>query len=131
MPRQHHSSARSAQAGFTLAEVLAALLFMAIVIPVAMEGLRIASRAGAVADRKSVAVQLADSKLNELLATGQEIAAGDGGDFGERWPGYQWTVKIEPWTVDAMRQVTVEVTYPAQNQSYAVRLSTLIGGSGL
>ena len=33
------------RAGFTLAEVLAALAFMAIVIPVAVQGLRIASRA--------------------------------------------------------------------------------------
>ena len=31
---------------FTLAEVLAALLFMAIVIPVALHGMSVASRAG-------------------------------------------------------------------------------------
>ena len=36
-------SQRRAEAGFTLAEVLAALAFMAIVIPVAVDGLRIAS----------------------------------------------------------------------------------------
>ena len=45
-------------AGFTLVEVLAALLFMAIVIPVAVEGLRIASLAGQVAQRKSVAARV-------------------------------------------------------------------------
>ena len=55
--------------GFTLAEVLAALLFMAIVVPVAMEGLHIASLAGAVAQRKSEAARIAQRVLNESLVT--------------------------------------------------------------
>ena len=52
------------RAGFTLAEVLAALLFMAIVIPVAVQGLQIASRAGSVSERKALGARLAESKLN-------------------------------------------------------------------
>src|SRR5882762_4963509 len=51
-------------AGFTLAEVLAALLFMAIVIPVAVQGLHIASRAGSVSERKAVGARIAERKLN-------------------------------------------------------------------
>jgi len=109
-----------------LAEVLAAMLFMAIVIPVAMEGLRIASRAGAVAGRKGVAVQLADSKLNELIVMNQWHNTSQGGTFGEQWPGYRWTMKNELWSEGAMRLITVEVAYPAQNQDYSVRLSTLM-----
>ena len=46
-------------AAFTLAEVLAALLFMAIVIPAAIEGLHIASLAGTVAARKGEAARVA------------------------------------------------------------------------
>ena len=34
------------QAAFTLVEVLAALTFMAIVVPVAIQGVRVANRAG-------------------------------------------------------------------------------------
>ena len=124
--RQRPSNGCGLQAGFTLAEVLAAMLFMAIVIPVAMEGLRIASRAGSVAGRKGVAVQLADSKLNELIVTGQWRNTGQGGTFGEQWPGYRWAIKNELWSEGAMRLITVEVTYPAQNQEYSVRLSTLV-----
>ena len=45
-------------AAFTLAEVLAALLFMAIVIPAAVEGLHIASLAGTVAARKGEAAHI-------------------------------------------------------------------------
>jgi prepilin-type N-terminal cleavage/methylation domain-containing protein len=118
------------QTGFTLVEMLAAMLFMAIVIPVALQGLRIASRAGAVAARKGVAVQLADSKLNELIVTGQWHNSGQGGACGAEWPGYQWTVKNEAWggdtTLNGLRLITVEVTYPVQGQNYNVHLSTVL-----
>src|SRR6266404_5696463 len=127
---QRSRGSRRLPAGFTLVEMLAAMLFMAIVIPVALQGLRIASRAGAVAGRKSVAVQLAESKLNELIVTGQWHNSGQGGASGAQWPGYQWTVKSEAWGGDTslnnLRLVTVEVTYPVQNQSYNVRLSTVL-----
>ena len=110
--------------------MLAAMLFMAIVIPVALKGFQIASRAGAVAGRKGVAVQLAESKLNELIVTGQWHNSGQGGACGPQWPGYQWTMKNEAWngdaTLNSLRQITVEVTYPVQNQSYNVRLSTVL-----
>jgi hypothetical protein len=110
--------------------MLAAMLFMAIVIPVALQGLRIASRAGTVAARKGVAVQLAESKLNELIVANQWHNSGQGGAFGPQWPGYQWSIKNESWTGDTtinnLRQLTVEVTYPAQNQNYTVKLSTVL-----
>jgi prepilin-type N-terminal cleavage/methylation domain-containing protein len=130
MRGQRSRGSRSLQDGFTLVEMLAAMLFMAIVIPVALQGLRIASRAGAVAARKGVAVQLAESKLNELIVTGQWHNSGQGGACGPQWPGYQWTVKNEPWGGDAslnnLRLATVEVIYPVQGQNYNVHLSTVL-----
>ena len=54
------SNVKRRRAAFTLAEVLAALLFMAIVIPVALEGLRIASLAGQVGERKAAAARVAE-----------------------------------------------------------------------
>ncbi len=105
---------------------MAALMFMAIVIPVAIEGLRIASRAGVAAERKGVATRLADSRLNELIVTGQWKNAGAGGNFGDRWPGYRWTARNEMWTNQVVHLVTVEVSYPVQNQDFNVRLSTLV-----
>ena len=49
---------------FTLAEILAALVFMAILIPVAMEGLSVASRVGVTAARKTEAALVAERVLN-------------------------------------------------------------------
>ncbi len=117
-------------AGFTLAEVLAALLFMAIVIPVAVQGLHVASRAGTVAERKAVAARLADSRLNELIVTGQWQSSAQKGTIEEGWQSYSWTLESEPWAEDgAMRLVTVHVSVPVQGRDYDVAVSTLVDAS--
>ena len=118
------------QAGFTLAEVLAALLFMAIVIPVAMQGLRIASRAGSVSVRRAIGVRLAENKLNELVVTGQWQSSAQKGTIQEGLQSYEWRLQAEPWREDgAMRLVTVYVTVPVQGQDYDVQVSTLVDGT--
>ena len=113
-------------AGFTLAEVLAALVFMAIVIPVAVEGLRIANLAGQVGQRKMVAARVAERVLNEVIVTGQSQATSQKGVAYEGQHEFQWTLRSEPWNEDAMLLVTVEVLFPVQGKEYDVRLSTLI-----
>lgn len=112
-------------AAFTLAEVLAALLFMAIVIPVAVHGLRIASRAGEVAARKSDAVRVAERILNESIVTTNWNKSFQNGTVSEGDRSYRWTLRNETWKEDTMQLLSVEVTFPVQNQDYMVRLSTL------
>ena len=113
--------------GFTLAEVLAALVFMAIVIPVALQGMQIASRAGAVAERKALATRLAERKLNELIVTGQWQSSSVKGTMQEGWQTYDWNLETESWAEDgSMRVLTVRVTVPVQGQKYDVRVSTLV-----
>jgi len=115
------------QAGFTLAEVLAALVFMAIVIPVAVQGLHVASRAGSVSVRKAVGARIAESKLNELVVTGQWQSSAQKGTIQEGWQSYSWQLQSEPWAEDgAMRLITVHVNVPVQGQDYDVRVSTLV-----
>lgn len=112
-------------AAFTLAEVLAALLFMAIVIPVAVQGLRIASRAGEVAARKSDAVRVAERILNESIVTTNWNKSFQNGTVQEGDREYRWTLRNENWKEDSMQLLSVEVTFPVQNQDYSLRLSTL------
>src|SRR6266478_1208185 len=70
LPVEGRGRGARVRAAFTLAEVLAALAFMAIVIPVAVNGLRVANRAGQVGERKAVAARIADRVLNEWSTTG-------------------------------------------------------------
>jgi len=124
---------RRSAAGFTLAEVLAALLFMAIVIPVAIEGMHIASRAGTVSERKGEAARVAQRLLAENLVTTNLNQAVQGGTLTEGQREFNWTLHSDPWNQDpnqnVIHQLTVEVKFKAQNQEYAVRMSTLVDSS--
>ena len=124
---------RHAQRGFTLAEVLAALVFMAILIPVAIEGLSIASRSGEVAARKATATLVAESVLNEMIVTTNWNSSLQNGNVRQGIHDFQWTMRNEPWNQDpnatTMRQLSVEVKYTAQGRDYSVRLATLVDSS--
>ena len=126
-------SKASRQAGFTLAEVLAALLFMAIVIPAAIEGMHIASLAGTVAARKSEAARVAQRVLAESLVTTNWNQSVQSGTVTEGQRQFRWTLRSDPWgqdpTQNVIRLLSVEVTFQAQNRDYSVRLSTLVDSS--
>jgi type II secretory pathway pseudopilin PulG len=110
---------------FTLVEVLAALLFMAIVIPVTMQGITVASRAGSLGQRKAVAMRIADRVLNELIITGQTTSGVGSGNVIDGDTTYPWTMKSETWSEDAMTQMTVTVSFDVQGSTFDVSASTL------
>jgi hypothetical protein len=115
-----------ARGAFTFAEVLAAMLFMAIVIPVAMQGVQIASNAGVVAHRKSVATRLADWKLNEIVVSGVwSNSISPKGGFDGRYQDYQWNFRSEKWVDSHLRLLSLEVTYKVRSHDYSVVLYTL------
>ena len=120
-------------AAFTLAEVLAALLFLAIVIPTAVEALHIASLAGEVAARKAAAARVADRILNESLVTTNWTGGVQNGTVTEGVLDFKWKLTSQSWSADqvqsaqSLQLLTAEVTYSAQGRDYTVQLSTLAG----
>jgi len=110
---------------FTLAEVLAALLFLAIVIPTAVEALHVASLAGEVAARKGAAARIADRILNESLVTTNWTSGDQSGTVTEGILDFDWKLTSAAWPEDSMQLLTAEVTFSAQGKDYSVRLSTL------
>ncbi len=118
-------STRVDAAGFTLAEVLAALLFLALVIPAAVQATHVASLAGEVAARKSAAARVADRILNESLVMTNWSNGMQNGTITEGNNEFRWTLSSQNWPQDAMQLVTAEVTFTAQNHDYSVKMSTL------
>lgn len=113
------------RAGFTLVEVLAALVFMAIIIPVTLQAISVASRAGTVGERKAAAARIAERVLNDLMVTGGLQQTSQTGKADEGTRQYKWTMRTEPWSEDAMSIVTVTVNYEVQGREYGVTVSTL------
>ena len=110
---------------FTLAEVLAALLFMAIVIPVALQAMRVAGRAGALAERKREAARVAERILNESIVTTNWNSSALSGTIMEADREYRWQLRNESWSESNMRLLSVEVDFPVQGEDYSVKMSTL------
>ena len=124
-PTPRAKSAARRCAGFTLAEVLAALVFMAIVIPVAVDGLRLASQVGTLGERKTAAGRIAERMLNEIMVTKQWKDAPPSGTVQEGGVEYRWQARNDNWTEDPLRLVTMQVTFAVQGKNYDVSLSTL------
>ncbi len=126
-----HSSLVTHHSAFTLAEVLAALLLLAIVIPTAVEVLHVASLGGEVAVRKAAAIRVADRVLNESLVTTNWSNGAQNGTVTEGILDFRWKLSSQGWPQDStMSVVTAEVTYSAQGKDYTVQLNTLAQSPG-
>lgn len=113
------------QAAFTLAETLAALVFLAILIPAAVEALHVASGAGEIAVRKGEAARVADRVLNESLVMTNWNSGPQSGTTGEGADEFHWTLTSQHWPPDAMELLTAEVSFSTQGRQYSVTMSTL------
>jgi hypothetical protein len=102
---------------------------MAIVIQVAVEGLRVANAAGQSGQRKAVAARIADRVLNEWLITRSSQTPAQSGIVQEGVLQYRWEIRTQPWTQDTMRLVTAQVFYPVQGAEHEVHMSTLLDNS--
>ena len=72
-------------------------------------------------------------KFGRTLVSTNWNQAVQGGTLVEGQRQFRWTIRSDPWnrdlTQNVMRQLTVEVTFAAQNQDYSVRMSTLVDSS--
>ncbi|MCX6966204.1 MAG: hypothetical protein NTZ46_00215 [Verrucomicrobia bacterium] len=111
---------------FTFVEILAALIFLAILIPAILEGLTLSSRAAVTAERSALAAELAQNKLGELMLNDEWASGENKGEFGEALPGMRWEVTQSSWDMDSMTLLKLEVFFQVQGQEKSVSLSTLV-----
>lgn len=114
------------QAGFTFAEILAAMLFLGLVIPVALQAVRISSDAGTMASRRAVATRLGDALLNELAITEEWRTGTQSGQFDQPYQDYRWEIQTESWSEQGMLQLSMVVTFQVREVDARVVLSTLV-----
>lgn len=120
---------RTARAGFTLVEILAAMTFLGVLMPVVIGALLISNRAALVAERSTIAMQLGENRLAEMMLDDAWSSEGARGEFGEQWPGYRWELGKADWEAGAMTELTLAVFFQVQGSEHEVRLSTLASES--
>ena len=111
---------------FTFVEILVALTFMAIVMPVVFHAITVASAVSTRGVRKREAVELANRMLNQIVVEESWRDGDSSGDFDAEDPGFRWESKVEDWSEDTMTQVTVNVIYKVQGQEFTESLTTIV-----
>ena len=112
--------------GFTLIEVLAAIVLVGIVVPVAMEAISLSLRSASDAKRKVEAAMLAENKLSELTTNLVLMTPGaNSGDFAPDWPDYRWESGLVQRDVD-LSELQVRVVWNSRGVDRFVSLSTFV-----
>jgi prepilin-type N-terminal cleavage/methylation domain-containing protein len=116
------------QGAFTLVEVLATVLLISIVIPVAMKGISLSTRLASQSKRQIQAVYLAKSKLAELVASQTWQNSSKSGNFGSDWLDYEWQLEVDEWKLDSVYQLELRVSWDkvTRLEKRSVVLSTLV-----
>ncbi|HOJ39118.1 MAG TPA: type II secretion system protein [bacterium] len=112
--------------GFTLVEVLAALTFAAILLPVVMKGFSLASAVTAETRRREEALTLAQNLIAEIVSLNSLKNVEPEGDFSPEHPEYRWKVNFNQWDVAGVREIEVTVMWSARGQERKIVLTTLV-----
>ena len=113
--------------GFTLIEILAALLLIGLVLPAVMKCISIDNILASDSDHKYEALDLAETKLAEvLLEESWQNSSSQSGWFENEFEGYQWAVDVSDWTQTGVKQIDVFVYWQQRNRQKMTQLSTLV-----
>lgn len=113
--------------GFTLMEILAALLLIGLVLPAVMKGISIVSILASDSDHKYEALDLAETKLAEvLLEESWQTGSSQSGQFDDEYEDYEWVVDASDWEQADVKQVDVFVYWQQRNRQREIQLSTLV-----
>lgn len=111
--------------GFTFVELLATVVLIGIIMPVAMRTIALCTSLAGQSRKETEAASLARTRLTELVTSGDWQSSGRAGDFGTDWPGYRWTVEVSNWTDAVVSQIDLTVYWQSRGRDRSVTLSTL------
>ena len=119
--------------GFTLLEVLIAVAIMAIVL-VSVYRMHSQTLSMTTATRfYTQAPMLAQSKMAQLETAPADSISGDSGDFGDKFPGYRWSVSTEEVSSEALgevaddlKRIDVTVSLYESEYEYSIRAYRLV-----
>ena len=115
------------QHGFTLLEILATFVLMAIILPAAMKGISLSSKMAGHSKKMVEAAALAETKLTEIIINKDWTGGEQDGDFEDEWPDYSWSLTVEDWEKEeSMQQVDLSVFWNTSGIERSVTLTTVV-----
>ena len=118
-------SAMRHHGGFSLIEVMCAILIMGVALVALTHGLTTALASTKDSEVQTTVVSLAAGQMEMLRAGGVLTDDTTDGDFGESFPKYKWLQTVGPSDVDGLHQVEIAVQ-DAKSGATLYKLTTLL-----
>jgi prepilin-type N-terminal cleavage/methylation domain-containing protein len=122
-------SRRRARRGFTLVEMLVAVVLLGVGISACVACMGTSTRASALAEEYTAVQLLAREKLSEIELSGTGEGE-DQGDFGEERPGYAWKTVAEPGGAAGVRRVRLYVLWGDEANPRTAEFVTYVRSAG-
>jgi prepilin-type N-terminal cleavage/methylation domain-containing protein len=118
-------SAKRHLSGFTLIEVMCAILIMGVALVALTRGLTTALGSTKDSEVQTTVVSLAAGQIETLRASAVLTDDTTQGDFGDSFPRYSWQQTVAPSDVDGLHQVDV-VVKDSKSGATLYKLTTLL-----
>ena len=118
-------SQRQRNAGFSLIEVMCAIVILGVALAGLTEGITTALSSSKDSELQTTASLLAAGQVETLRASGTLVDGDTEGDCGDELPLYQWTQTVSPTDLDGLHEVKV-VVQKTQSAQPIYELSTLL-----
>ncbi len=118
-------SARRHNGGFSLIEVMCAILIMGVALVGLTHGMTTALGSTKDSEVQTTVVGLAAGQIETLRAGGVLTDDTTEGDFGDSFPRYRWEQTVAPGEVDGLHEVEV-VVKDAKSGAALYKLTTLL-----
>jgi general secretion pathway protein I len=115
----------SSSAGFSLIEVMIAILILGVALVGLTRGITSALGSSKDSEQQTIAALFAAGQIEQLRAEGGIVDGDTDGDCGDALPLYSWKQSILPGEIDGLHKVTVTVQ-SAQTGQEIYELRTLL-----
>jgi prepilin-type N-terminal cleavage/methylation domain-containing protein len=123
--RDSRFAIRDSFAGFTLVEVLVALVVMVSAIAILAQGFTTGGGASVTAQNRTKAVWLAEEKMADLESGVLALNLGQSGTVTDN-PDWKWEVRSDSTTVTGLYQMTVTIVWKERGQDRTYHLVRLM-----
>jgi len=111
------------------------MVLIAVVLPLVISGINFAARSATETDRHATAMMLAQSKLDEILLTGEWQFGDTDGEFdqtaGDSAENYAWRLAVNDWQSTDFHELTLTVYWSRGIRERAVELKTVVSAAGI
>ena len=112
--------------GFTLIEVLVALVVVTAGLTIITQGFLTGGRASVASQNRSIAAMLAESKMAEVEAGILTTQTSSSGTFEPEQPDFSWTLEPESTTTTGLSKLTLTVTWKEREEETTFALTRLM-----